>query len=90
MNLSLRKKLVDDGARQLDRKSMRMGVAGVRNREKFAVAFVDTMEAKGGREMFREKCVEFGISPMLIMLLISVAWDVLFWWWTHREAEQLA
>ncbi len=85
MNLAIRKKLVDEGARRLERRSMRMSVAGLRNRERFAVAFIDTMEAEGDEEMFRAKCVEFGISPMLIILLLSIAWDVLFYWWTHRD-----
>jgi hypothetical protein len=89
LNQAIRKKLVDDGAWKLERGSIRMAVAGVRNREKFAVAFVDTMVAEGDIEDFRARCVEFGISPMLIMLLLSVAWDILFYWWTHREAEQL-
>ncbi len=80
-----RKKLVDDGARRLERGSIRMTVAGVRSRELFAAAFVETMEAEGDAEMFRAKCADFGISPMLIILLLGIAWDILFYWWTHRD-----
>lgn len=85
MNLAIRKKLVDDGARRLELGSVRMGMAGLRNRELLTAAFVDTMEAKGDKEMFRAKCADVGVSPMVIMFLLSLAWDLLLLWWTHKD-----
>jgi hypothetical protein len=82
-----RKELIASGADNLDLHSLRMKAAGLRNREKFAAAFVDTMSAEGGDlEVFRMRCKGYGISPMLIFLLLGIAWDVLYYWWTHRES----
>lgn len=85
MNIATKKKLVDNGAKSLGRRSMRMKAVGVRNRERFAAAFVDTMEAKGGVAMFRRKSAEYGISIVLIGLLLNIAWTILWHWWTNRE-----
>lgn len=87
MNIAVRKKLIDSGADDLAIHSLRMKAIGVRNRERFAAAFVDAMEAKGDRELFRRKCADYGISPMLIFLLLGIAWDLLVIFWTNREAN---
>ena len=87
MNLAIRKKLVDEGAAELERKSVRMGVVGIRNRELFAAAFVDTMDEGGDIVVYRDKCRDYGISPMLIIFLLSVAWDVLFYLWKRRHPD---
>lgn len=88
MNIAVRKKLIDNAADNLDLHSMRMKMVGVRVREKFAAAFVDAMAQSGGQSEFRRLCKGYGISPMLIFLLLGIAWDVLYYWWTHREADK--
>lgn len=86
MNQAIRKKLIDNAADNLDRHSMRMGMIGVRNREKFAAAFVDTMSQPGwSRDLFRIRCKGYGVNIMLIMLLAGIVWDILFYWWQNRE-----
>jgi hypothetical protein len=67
--------------------SWRFALVGDRQRRRFAAAFVDTMEAGGDREMFREKCRGYGVPLVVIVLLLSIAWDVLWYWWTHRKKE---
>lgn len=85
MNVAVKKKLVDNGADCLGRHSLRAGSVGIRNRERLAAAFVDTMESQGDRAMFRRKAGEYGVPLIVIVLLIGIAWDILFYWWTHRE-----
>jgi hypothetical protein len=77
------------GANHLDAKSKRMRLAGRGAREKFAEAFVRAVESaesgKPTRKQFKAECKNVGISPMLIMFLLNVAWQLLFYWWTHRD-----
>jgi hypothetical protein len=49
-------------------------------------AFVDLTE---GDELtydaYRMKAQIYGIPLVVIVLLLGIAWDLLFYWWTHRD-----
>jgi hypothetical protein len=88
MKLRIREKLVGAAYDELMlTDSWRLALIGHSRRRKLSEAFIDTMEAGGDKEMFREKCKDYGLSLMLIVLVLSVAWDVFWYWWTHRKKE---
>jgi hypothetical protein len=62
-------------------------LAGGRTRRRFAEAFVAVVNQheKPTKEQYREECRRVGISPALIFLLLSIAWDVLWHWWQNRD-----
>ena len=63
-----------------------MRLAGEDDRKRFSEAFIATIQTEQvNKSRFRIECKQVGISPMLIILLLSIAWDILFYWWTHRD-----
>jgi hypothetical protein len=66
--------------------SWRLALAGDKQRRRLAAAFIDT-RPDGTKEDFRAKAIEYGVPLVFIVLLLSIAWDVLWWWWTNRKEE---
>jgi hypothetical protein len=52
---------------------------------KLGANHLDAKSGKPTRKQFKAECKNVGISPMLIMFLLNVAWQLLFYWWTHRD-----
>lgn len=80
-----RRRHAEQAEQELLIKSWRMDFAGKRARRKFAEAFMLTMETGGDKKDFKTNCIGEGISPTLIFLLLGMVWDVLYYWWTHRN-----
>jgi hypothetical protein len=75
------------GAEEL-KSSRRLRMASEATRKRFAEAFIATIQTEQvNKSRFRIECRQVGISPMLIILLLSIAWDVLWYWWTNRENQ---
>ena len=59
----------------------------------FTAAFLDAAEVWVSEEQikkaFRQHVKRSKMSPALIFLLIGVAWDVLWYWWTHRNQDAM-
>ena len=36
-------------------------------------------------DAYRVKAQTYGIPLVVIVLLLGIAWDLLFYWWTHRD-----
>lgn len=74
------------GAEEL-KKSRRLRMAGDDARRRFSDAFLATIQTEQvNQRRFKYECKLAGVSPMLIFLLLGIAWDILFYWWTHRDA----
>jgi hypothetical protein len=71
------------------RGSWRLKAAGWRVRQKFADAFLNATEVwkseDQARRAFETHAKRSGMSPALIFLLLGIAWNVLWYWWTHRN-----
>jgi hypothetical protein len=74
------------GAEEL-KGSRRLRMTSDDTRKRFAEAFIATIQTEQvNKSRFRIECKQAGISPMLIILLLSIAWDILWYWWTNRDA----
>ena len=68
-----------DGSRLLRR-------CGEKNKIRLAGAFVDVAEEGNlNYEAFRLKAQTYGVPLVVIVLLLGIAWDLLFYWWQHRN-----
>jgi hypothetical protein len=81
----LRRAYCASGVRVLD-SSRLLRRCGQKNKTKMVEAFVDLTE---GDELtydaYRMKAQIYGIPLVVIVLLLGIAWDLLFYWWTHRD-----
>ena len=80
-----RSSLVDQASEYAARKSICLDAIGGSRRRRFAEAFVLTMEYDGDYRDFRNECRNVGISIGLLLLFASIAWQVFWYWWTHRD-----
>jgi hypothetical protein len=70
--------------------SWRLALAGDKQRRRLAAAFVDVQvenKSQATKEQFRDKCREYGVPLIVIVLVLSIAWDILWYFWTHRKPE---
>lgn len=73
------------GAEEL-KSSRRLRLTSDDTRKRFAEAFIATIQTEQvNKTRFKYECRMAGVSPMLIVLLLSITWDILFYWWTHRD-----
>lgn len=93
MKLRIREKLVGAAYDELmlsKEGAWRLAFIGHSNRRKLALAFVDVQQENDNRatkEQFRQKCQEYGVPLIVIVLVLSIVWDVLWYFWTHRKPE---
>lgn len=64
---------------------IRLVFCGRRTQQKLADAFIATVESGGDRETFRTHAINAGISPMLLIFILGVAWDLLLLFWERRN-----
>ena len=64
----------------------RLALIGHERRRKLCEAFVDT-RPDGTKEDFRAKAQEYGVPLIVIVLVLSIAWDIFWHWWTNRKQE---
>lgn len=83
----MRRAYCASGVRALD-SSRLLKRCGEKNKSKMAAAFVDlTEEGNLTYEAFRLKAQSYGVPLVVIVLLLGIAWDILWYWWTHRGDE---
>jgi hypothetical protein len=64
--------------------SIRLILAGRKRRQLMADCFVEVVEDGGDKELYRQKLQNVGMSPMLIMLLLEIAFKVLMYFWQNK------
>jgi hypothetical protein len=67
--------------------SWRIAFMGHRYRLLMAEAAVETLQEGGDKRMFRRKCMGYGVPLVVIVLLLSIFWDVIFAWWQRRNPK---
>jgi hypothetical protein len=88
MKARIQGKLVDAAHYELmQAKSLRIDCAGDTYRQRMSQAAVETLQEGGDKRMFRRKCFGYGVPLVVIVLLLSIVWDVLFAWWERRNPK---
>jgi hypothetical protein len=67
--------------------SWRIAFMGHGYRRLMAAAGVETLQAGGDKRMFRQKCLGYGVPLVVIVLLLSVFWDVIRIWWERTHPK---
>ncbi len=81
------------GEVELDDRSWFMSKAGYPIRIKFSSSFADAVypgiNEAAAKRLYRMHLKDYGVPWALILLLASIAWDVLWYWWTHRKDQDV-